>query len=65
MLKAHFYPFPTLGTHMKSRDKILFKGGRVVTPSVLHPKSIIKTCHEYHVYVLMYVIKCVDQFLVT
>ena len=36
-----------------------------VTPSVLHPKSFTKTCHEHHVYVLVYVIKCVDQFLVT
>ena len=36
-----------------------------VTPSVLHPKSITKTCHEHHVYVLMYVIECIDKFLVT
>ena len=34
-----------------------------VTPSVLHHKSFTKTCHEHHVYVLMHVIKCVDQFL--
>ena len=65
MLKAHIYPFPTLGTHMKSRDEILFKGERVVTPSVLHPKLFTKTCHEHHVYVLMHVIECVDQLLVT
>ena len=32
----------------------------VVTPSVLHCKSF-KTCHEHHVYVLMHVIKSVDQ----
>ena len=36
-----------------------------VTPSVLHPKSFMKTCHEHHVYVLVHVIKCVNQFLVT
>jgi len=38
-------------------------GGEIVTPSVLHRKSFTKTCHEHHVYVLMQVIKCVDQFL--
>ena len=66
MLKAYSYPFPSLGTHMKSQDEILFKGvGRVVTPSVLHPKSISKPCHEHHIYVLMHVIECVDKFLVT
>ena len=43
---------------MKSQDDILFKGERVVTPSVLHPKSFAKTCHEHHIYVLMHVIKC-------
>ena len=63
MLKAYAYPFPTIGTHMKSWDKILFKGGRVVTPSVLHPKSFTKICHGYHVYVLIHVIECVDKFL--
>ena len=36
-----------------------------VTPSVLHPKSFTKTCHEHHVYVLVYVIEYVDKFLVT
>ena len=30
-------------------------GGRFVTLSVLHCKSFAKTCHEYHVYVLMHV----------
>ena len=35
----------------------------VVTPSVLHYKSFTKTYHEHHVYVLMHVINCVDQFL--
>ena len=35
----------------------------VVTPSVLHRKSFTKTCHEHHVYGLIHVIKCVDQFL--
>ena len=34
-----------------------------ITHSVLHHKSFIKTCHEHHIYVLMHVIKCVDQFL--
>ena len=29
------------------------------------PKSFTKTHHEHHVYVLVHVIKCVDQFLVT
>ena len=46
---------------MESRDEILFKEGRFVTPSVLHCKSFTKTCHEHHVYVLMHVIKCVDH----
>ena len=36
-----------------------------VAPSVLHPKSFTKICHEHHVYVLMHVIECVDKFLVT
>ena len=48
---------------MKTRDEILFKGGRFVTPSVLHRKSFTKACHEHHVYVLMHVIECVDQFM--
>ena len=43
----------------------LWSGMGIVTPSVLHPKSFIKTCHEHHVYVLMYVIECVDKFFVT
>ena len=34
-----------------------------VTPSVLRPKPTTKSCHEHHVYVLMHVIKCVDQFM--
>ena len=34
-----------------------------VTPSVLHHKSFTKTYHEHHVYVLMHVIECVNQFL--
>ena len=57
--------FPTLGTHMKSRDEILFKGERVVTPLELHPKSFTKICHEHLVYVLVHVIECVDKFLIT
>ena len=65
MLKGRSYHFPTLGTHMKSREEILFKGGKFVTPLVLHTKSFTKTCHEHLVYVLMHVIECVDKFLVT
>ena len=38
---------------------------RQQTPSVLHPKLFIKTCHEHHVYMLMHVIECVDKFLIT
>ena len=34
-----------------------------ITPLVLHHKSFTKTCHEHHVYMLMHVIECVDQFL--
>ena len=56
--------FPTLGTHMKSQGEILFKGGRAVTPSVLRPKQITKSCHEHHVYVIMYVMDCVDNIFV-
>ena len=34
-VKSSLLPlFPTLGTHMKCQDEILFKGGRVVTPLV-------------------------------
>ena len=36
----------------------------IVTPSVLHPKSFTKTCNEHHVYMLMHVIECVDNFFV-
>ena len=50
---------------MKSRDKILFKGGRAVTPSVLRPKQTTKLYHEHHVYVIMYVMECVDNIFVT
>ena len=32
---------------------------------MLHRKSFTKTCHEHHVYVLMHVIRCVDQISVT
>ena len=39
------------------------KGDKAVTPSMLHRKSFTKTSHEHRVYVLMHVIKCVDQFL--
>ena len=54
-------PFPTLGTHMKSRNEILFKGGRGVTLSVLRPKQITKPCHEHHIYVIMHVVECMDK----
>ena len=50
---------------MKSWDEILFKGGRAVTASVLHPKQTTKPYHEHHVNVIMHVIECVDKFLVT
>ena len=36
-----------------------------VTFLVLHPKLFTKTYHEHHVYVLMYVIECVDKFFIT
>ena len=65
MLKAHFYPFPTQCTHMKSRDEILFKGGRAIRLPVLHPKQPAKSCHEHHVYMTLHVIKSVDELLVT
>ena len=35
-----------------------------VTPSVLRPKQTTKSCHEHHVYVIIYVIESVDKFLV-
>ena len=41
------------------------KNIEIVTPSVIHPKSFTKTCHEHHVYVLMHVMECVDKFLIT
>ena len=50
---------------MKSRDEILFKGGRAVTPSMLHPKQTTNPCHEHHVYVIMYVMECVDNIFIT
>ena len=34
----------------------------VVTRSVLHCKLFTKICYEHHVYMLMHVIKSVDQF---
>ena len=34
-----------------------------VTPSVLPLKQLAKLYHEHHVFVIIYVIKCVDQFL--
>ena len=40
---------------MKSRDEVLFKGGRAVTPLVLRPKPTTKPPHEHHVYVLEHV----------
>ena len=49
---------------MKSRDEILFKGGRAVTPLVLHPKQITKPCCEHHVYVIMHVMEGVDNIFV-
>ena len=46
---------------MKSRDEILFKGERVVTPSVLHPKSFTKTHHKHHTYGVMHVMKQIGE----
>ena len=46
---------------MKSQDQILFKGGRFVTPSVLHYKSFTKTCHEHHTYGVMHVMKRIGE----
>ena len=37
-------------------------GEDIVTPSVLPLKQLAKLCHEHHVFVIMHVIKCVDQF---
>ena len=66
MLKAHSYPFSyTRHSHEISGTRFCLRGGGVVTPLVLHPKPFTKICHEHHVYVLMHMIKCVDQFLVT
>ena len=39
--------------------------GSNVTPSVLRPKQTTKSCHEHHVYVIMYVMECVDNIFVT
>ena len=36
-----------------------------VTPLVLHPKQTTKSCQEHHVYVIMYVMECVDNIFVT
>ena len=55
--------FP-IGFCFESQDKILFKGGRAITPSVLRPKQITKSCHEHHVYVIMHVIEGGEKFLV-
>ena len=38
---------------------------KFVTPSVLRPKQTTKSCHEHHVYVIMYVMECVDNIFVT
>ena len=48
---------------MESWDEILFKGGRAVTPSVLHPKQITKPCHEHRVYMIMHVMEWIDEVL--
>ena len=37
----------------------------IVTPSVLRRKQITKSCHQHHVYVIMYVMECVDNIFVT
>ena len=51
------------GRGAASRALDVVGGGGTVTPLVLHHKSFTKICHEHHVYVLMHVIKCVDQFM--
>ena len=37
----------------------------IVTPSVLRPKQTTKSCHEHRVYVIIYVMECVDNIFVT
>ena len=48
---------------IKGLGKIAISNDMSVTTSVLHHKSFTKTCHKHHVYVLMHVTSCVDQFL--
>ena len=36
-----------------------------VTPSVLCPNQITKSCHEHYVYVIMHVMEYVDNIFVT
>ena len=57
--------FLILGEVPLDRHTVACHKSQVVTPSMLHPKLFIKTCHGHHVYVLMHVIECVDKFLVT
>ena len=38
------------------------KSQHCVTPSVLPLKELAKLCYEHHVFVIMHMIKCVDQF---
>ena len=42
MLKAYSYPFPTLGTHMKSQAEILFKGGELLHPRCYTLNHLLK-----------------------
>ena len=44
-------------------DRDLSTNGVSTGLSGQYGESFTKTCHEHHVYVLMHVIKCADQFL--
>ena len=46
-------PLPRPQRHHRTLDS--------VTPLVLRPKQITKSCHEYHVYVIIHVMECVDN----
>ena len=62
-VKSLLLPFSyTRHSHeILGRDFVFW--GRVVTPSVLHPKSFTKTRHEHHIYVLVHVMECIDEAL--
>ena len=56
----HFRPSMDHGIRMMGHRERLARA-LIVTPLVLHHKLFTKTLHEHHVYVLMHVIKSVDQ----